>query len=54
MTDRQIAATAGLTPQAILLSTYQQLVPKLAFASYDGTGATGPFLPVVKFIGPDG
>lgn len=54
MTDQQIAQGAGPTPVAITVQGSEQLLPKLAFARYDGSGAGGDFLPVVRFIGPGG
>lgn len=54
MTDQQIAQGAGPTPVAITVQGSEQLLPKLAFAAYDGSGAAGDFLPVVKLIGPGG
>ena len=52
MTDQQIAQGVVPTPSTITVQGSQQLLPKLAFAAYDGTGAAGDFLPVIKFIGP--
>jgi hypothetical protein len=54
VTDQQIAQGTGPTPSTITVQGSQQLLPKLAFAAFDGTGAAGDFLPVVKFIGPAG
>lgn len=54
MTDQQIAPGQGPTPVGITVQGSEQLMPKLAFASYDGTGAAGDFLPVVRFVGPGG
>ncbi len=54
MTDQQISQGAGPTPVTLTVQGNEQLLPKLAFAAYDGTGAAGNFLPVVRFIGPGG
>ena len=54
MTDQQISQGVGPTPSAITVQGSQTLLPKLAFAAFDGSGAAGNFLPVVKFIGPGG
>jgi len=54
MTDQQIAPGKGPTPISITVQGSQELLPKLAFAAYDGTGAAGDFLPVIEFIGPGG
>lgn len=52
MTDQQQLTGTGATPQTIVVESAQQLLPKAAFATFDGSGAAGDFLPVVKLIGP--
>jgi hypothetical protein len=54
VTDQQISQGAGATPVTLTVQGNEQLLPKLAFAAYDGTAAAGNFLPVVRFIGPGG
>jgi hypothetical protein len=54
MTDQQIAAGNAPPPVTITVQGSQQLLTKLAYAAYDGSGAAGDFLPVVKFVGPGG
>jgi hypothetical protein len=54
MTDDQIGLTDGTAPVSVIVANPDKLLPKLAFASYDGSGAASDFLPVVQFIGPNG
>ena len=54
MTDQQIKQGVGPTPSTITVQGSQQLLPKLAYAHFDGSGAGADFLPVIKFIGPGG
>ncbi len=41
-------------PLAYVLPGAQEIIVKSCYASYDGTGASGDFLPVVQFISPAG
>ena len=52
-----VAITAGqnqATPLPYVVPGAQEIIVKSCYASFDGTGAGGTFLPVVQFISPAG
>lgn len=52
--DRQLAFTTGPVPTSVQVSGPDRVTPKAVNASFDGSGAAGPFLPCLIIVGRTG
>lgn len=52
--DRQLAFTTGPVPTSVEVSGPDRVTPKSVNATFDGSGAGGPFLPCLIITGRTG